>query len=274
MDQAVVELSSPADRMARPVPADTRLRFRVENLDTWYSDKQALKKVSLDIFDKKITALVGPSGCGKSTFLRCLNRMNDLVPGFRSEGKIALDGYDVRGRDVDVAALRAAVGMVFQHPNPFPMSVYENIAMAVRQHNPRIKKSDVDDIVEGSLRQANLWDEMSGDLKRSAFSISGGQQQRLCIARALAIKPEFIMLDEPCASLDPVSTLRIEELLVELADEYPIVIVTHNLAQARRISHSVAFFLLGELLESGTADEVFGNPQRAETREYLEGAYG
>jgi phosphate transport system ATP-binding protein len=274
MDQAVVDFSSQPEHAPRPVLADTRLRFRVEKLNTWYSDKKALQDVSLDIFDQKITALVGPSGCGKSTFLRCLNRMNDLVAGFRSDGKVMLDGYDIRGRDVDVAALRAAVGMVFQHPNPFPMSVYENIAMAVRQHNPRIKKNELDDVVEASLRQANLWDEMSGDLKRSAFSISGGQQQRLCIARALAIKPEFIMLDEPCASLDPVSTLRIEELLTELADEYPIVIVTHNLAQARRISHSVAFFLLGKLLESGTADEVFGNPQCAETREYLEGAYG
>jgi phosphate transport system ATP-binding protein len=200
--------------------------------------------------------------------------MNDLVPGFRSTGAISLDGHDVRGRDVDVASLRAAVGMVFQHPNPFPMSIYENIAMAVRQHQPKIKKAELDDVVETALRQANLWEEMQGDLKRSAFSVSGGQQQRLCIARALAIKPEFIMLDEPCASLDPVSTARIEELLEVLAADYPIVIVTHNLAQARRISDSMAFFLMGKLLESGDSSEMFRNPQRSETREYLDGVYG
>ena len=274
MDHALLQLAEQPDRGPVDIEAQRRLRFHVEGLNTWYGSKQALIDISLNVFDRKITAFVGPSGCGKSTFLRCLNRMNDLVPGFRSEGTIILDGYDIRGHNVDVPALRASVGMVFQHPNPFPMSVYDNIAMAVRQHNPRMSKSEVDDTVESSLRQANLWDEMAGDLKRSAFSISGGQQQRLCIARALAIKPEFIMLDEPCASLDPVSTSRIESLLIELSVDYPIVIVTHNLAQARRIAGTVAFFLMGKLLETGDTDSIFNNPQLTETREYLEGAYG
>ena len=274
MDQALLELSERPRREERPARGPERLRFHVEGLNTWYSDKQALQDVSLDIYDRRITALVGPSGCGKSTFLRCLNRMNDLVPGFRSTGTIELDGHNVRARDVDVASLRAAVGMVFQHPNPFPMSIYDNIAMGVRQQRPHIRKSELDAVVEESLRQANLWDELDGDLKRSAFSVSGGQQQRLCIARALAVKPEFIMLDEPCASLDPVSTSRIESLLVELSVDYPIVIVTHNLAQARRISDSMAFFLMGKLLETSDTDSMFTSPCLAETREYLEGAYG
>jgi phosphate transport system ATP-binding protein len=274
MEHALLELVDQPQRTARATDAPERLRFHVDGLSTWYRSKQALDNICLDVYDRKITALVGPSGCGKSTFLRCLNRMNDLVPGFRSAGTIALDGYDVRGRNVDVAALRASVGMVFQHPNPFPMSIYDNIAMAVKEHNPRMRKSEMDDRVEESLRQANLWEEMNGDLRRSAFSISGGQQQRLCIARALAVKPEFIMLDEPCASLDPVSTSRIESLLVELAVDYPIVIVTHNLAQARRISDSVAFFLMGKLLESGETETVFTSPELSETRDYLEGAYG
>jgi phosphate transport system ATP-binding protein len=270
----LMELAAKPHHGARPSRDSDRLRFHVEGLNTWYSGKQALEDISIDIYDRKITALIGPSGCGKSTFLRCLNRMNDLVPGFKSTGTIVLDGHDIRARDVDVASLRAAVGMVFQHPNPFPMSIYENIATGVRQHTPKIKKAELDDVVEQSLRQANLWEEMSGDLKRSAFSISGGQQQRLCIARALAIKPEFIMLDEPCASLDPVSTARIETLLEQLSVDYPIVIVTHNLAQARRISDSMAFFLMGKLLESGDSKAMFMNPSRSETREYLDGVYG
>jgi len=274
MEQALLELAEQPDRALRPLPGPDRLRFQVEGLNTWYGPKRALQDISLDIYDRKITAFVGPSGCGKSTFLRCLNRMNDLVPGFRSTGTIVLDGHDVHGRNVDVAALRACVGMVFQHPNPFPMSIYDNIAMAVKQHEPNMRKDELDGRVEESLRQANLWDEIRSDLRRSAFSISGGQQQRLCIARALAVKPEFIMLDEPCASLDPVSTSRIESLLVELAADYPIVIVTHNLAQARRISDSVAFFLMGQLLESGETNDIFSNPSLPETREYLEGAYG
>jgi phosphate transport system ATP-binding protein len=274
MEQALADFAEHSEPGLYVAPRSQGLRFHVEGLDTWYGQKQALQNVSIDIYDRKITALVGPSGCGKSTFLRCLNRMNDLVGGFRASGTIMLDGHDIYGRNVDVAALRACVGMVFQHPNPFPMSIYDNIAMAVKQHEPKISKSDLDDRVQESLLQANLWDEVSADLKRSAFSVSGGQQQRLCVARALAVKPEFIMLDEPCASLDPVSTSRIEDLLVELAVDYPIVIVTHNLAQARRISDSVAFFLMGRLLEAGGTDDIFSNPQLPETREYLEGAYG
>jgi phosphate transport system ATP-binding protein len=274
MDQVPVGLAQAVPRVRPQARRSERLRFHVETLCTWYGPKQILQDVSLDIHDCRITALVGPSGCGKSTFLRSLNRMNDLVPGFRSAGRIELDGYDVRSRDVDVASLRAGVGMVFQHPNPFPMSIHDNIALAVKEHRPRMRKSELDDVVEESLRHANLWDEVKTDLKRSAFALSGGQQQRLCIARALAVKPEFLMLDEPCASLDPVSTARIESLLLELSAEYPIVIVTHNLAQAKRISDTMAFFLMGRLLESGETDAMFAGPSFPETREYLEGAFG
>jgi phosphate transport system ATP-binding protein len=274
MEQVPFGLGGPT-RRARPLARRSeRLRFRVEGLSTWYGPKQILQDVSLDIHDCRITALVGPSGCGKSTFLRCLNRMNDLVSGFRWTGGISLDGHDLRSRDVDVASLRATVGMVFQHPNPFPMSVHDNIGLAVKEHRPGIRKAEVDDVVEESLRQANLWDEVKADLKRSAFALSGGQQQRLCIARALAVKPDFLMLDEPCASLDPVSTARIESLLLDLSADYPIVIVTHNLAQARRISDTMAFFLMGRLLEAGETDTLFATPSLPETREYLEGAFG
>lgn len=260
-----------------PIPESNdgkRVRFRVRDLNSWYGDTQVLKNVSLDIFDREIMALIGPSGCGKSTFLRCLNRMNDLVPGFRATGSIELDGRDIMARDVDLPQLRASVGMVFQHPNPFPMSVYDNIAMAVKYHNPHLTKEELDQIVEDSLRHANLWEEMRQHLKRSAFSISGGQQQRLCIARALAVRPEILMLDEPCASLDPFSTGRIEELLLQLASELPIVIVTHNLAQAKRISDRLAFFLMGELVEAGPAERVLKAPRSEQTRQYLEGMYG
>ncbi len=248
--------------------------FEVRALDVSYGSKRVLHDVSLDIPEKRITAFIGPSGCGKSTALRCLNRMNDEIPTFKMRGKIRLAGQDIRGKSVNVTALRRNVGMVFQQPNPFPMSIYDNIALAVREHESRIARSTLDGVVEQALRHASLWDEVKGNLKGSALSLSGGQQQRLCIARALAVKPAVIMLDEPCASLDPISTARIEELLLELSADYSIVIVTHNMAQAKRISDKVAFFLMGRLLEMGDALQVFEAPQRQETAEYVRGAFG
>jgi phosphate transport system ATP-binding protein len=251
-----------------------RVQIASRKLCSWYGDKHVLDEIDLDIREKAITALVGPSGCGKSTFLRCVNRMNDLVRGFKATGSIVVDGQEVYARDTDLPALRRNVGMVFQHPNPFPMSIYDNIAMAVREHYPRTHKGELDEIVETSLLQANLWEEVKDQIKDSAFAISGGQQQRLCIARALAVKPDILMLDEPCASLDPVSTARIEELLLELKHQYTIVIVTHNLAQARRISDDMAFFLMGKLVESGSSSRLLQTPQFPETRDYLAGAFG
>jgi phosphate transport system ATP-binding protein len=230
--------------------------------------------VTFDLPENRITAMIGPSGCGKSTVLRCLNRMNDGINGFSMDGTVSFRGQSIYDRKVDVTELRRAVGMVFQLPNPFPMSIYENIALAVREHHTRISRDELDHTVEFALRQANLWDEVKNELKRSALGLSGGQQQRLCIARALAVKPEVIMLDEPCASLDPISTARIEELLLDLANEYTIAIVTHNLAQAHRISDDVAFFLIGELVEFGPVASVFENPRRKETAEYVRGAFG
>jgi phosphate transport system ATP-binding protein len=248
--------------------------FEVERLDVSYGAKRVLHDISLELPEKRISAFIGPSGCGKSTALRCLNRMNDEIPSFRCRGAIRLAGQDIRGKRVDLTALRRAVGMVFQQPNPFPMSVYDNIAMAVREHEGRIARAKLDEIVEQALRQANLWDEVKDGLKGAALALSGGQQQRLCIARALAVRPAVIMLDEPCASLDPISTARIEELLLELSADYSIVIVTHNMAQAKRISDKVAFFLMGRLVEMGDALQVFEDPRQAETAEYIRGSFG
>jgi len=248
--------------------------FEVSGLDVSYGKKRVLHDVSLQIPEKRITAFIGPSGCGKSTALRCLNRMNDEIPSFRMEGKIRLAGQDIRARNVNLTALRRSVGMVFQQPNPFPMSIYDNIALAVREHQGRVGRAELDAVVEQALRHASLWDEVKDNLKDSALSLSGGQQQRLCIARALAVKPAVIMLDEPCASLDPISTARIEELLLELSTDYSIIIVTHNMAQAKRISDKVAFFLMGRLVEIGDALQVFEAPVRQETAEYIRGAFG
>jgi phosphate transport system ATP-binding protein len=252
----------------------TKTVFEVRALDVAYGPKKVLHDVSLDIPEKRITAFIGPSGCGKSTALRCLNRMNDEIPSFKMDGTIKLGGQDVRAKGVNITALRRAVGMVFQQPNPFPMSIYDNIALAVREHEGRMMRSTIDDVVEKALSQASLWDEVKDCLKESALSLSGGQQQRLCIARALAVKPSVIMLDEPCASLDPISTARIEELLLELSTDYSIIIVTHNLAQAQRISDRVAFFLMGRLIEIGDALQVFEAPAHQETAEYIRGAFG
>ena len=247
-------------------------KFLVQNLDLYYNKFQALKKINLDIKEKEITALIGPSGCGKSTFLKTLNRMNDLEEGVRIEGKIALDGKDIFTA-IDPISLRHRVGMVFQQPNPFPKSIYDNVAYGARIHGVT-KKSELDEIVERSLRQAAIWDELKDRLNKSALGLSGGQQQRLCIARTLAVQPEVILMDEPTSALDPISTMKIEDLALELKENYTIVIVTHNMQQAARISDKTAFFLLGELIEFGETKGLFANPQNPKTEEYITGRFG
>lgn len=250
----------------------TSTKFLVQDLDLYYNKFQALKKINLDIKEKEITALIGPSGCGKSTFLKTLNRMNDLVEGVRIEGKIGLDGKDIF-RDIDSISLRHRVGMVFQQPNPFPKSIYDNVAYGPRIHGVT-KKSELDEIVERSLRQAAIWDELKDRLNKSALGLSGGQQQRLCIARTLAVQPEVILMDEPTSALDPISTMKIEDLALELKKDYTIVVVTHNMQQAARISDKTAFFLLGELVEFGVTKELFAAPKNAKTEEYITGRFG
>jgi len=247
--------------------------MNVEGLDFYYGKTHALHSITLPVPKQRVTALIGPSGCGKSTFLRTLNRMNDQIEGARVAGKVELDGQDIYARGVDVVALRKRVGMVFQKPNPFPMSIYDNIAYGPRIHGVRNRKQ-LDEIVEKTLRGAALWDEVSDDLKRSAFSISGGQQQRLCIARVLAIEPEVILMDEPCSALDPNSTFHIEQLIEDLASQYTIVIVTHNMQQAARVSHYTGFFLRGDLKEYGETSKIFTNPDEAETEAYVSGRFG
>ncbi len=240
------------------------------NLNLWYGEKQALKDISLEIPEKKITALIGPSGCGKSTFIRCLNRMNDLVTNIRIEGQVLYDDIDIYGKDVDVVELRKRIGMVFQKPNPFPMSIYDNIAYGPRIHGQK----NVDKIVERSLLDAALWEEVSERLDQPAMGLSGGQQQRLCIARTLAMKPDVILFDEPCSALDPISTGKIESLMEILKDNYTQVIVTHNMQQAARISDCTAFFLLGELIEVGKTRHIFEMPKIKSTEDYITGRFG
>ena len=246
--------------------------FTVKDMNLWYGDFHALKDVSLDIPKGQITALIGPSGCGKSTFLRSLNRMNDLVTGCRITGDIRLMGEDIYG-DMDVSLLRKRVGMVFQKPNPFPMSIYDNVAYGPRTHGIK-KRAQLDELVERSLRDAAIWDEVKDRLSKSALGLSGGQQQRLCIARAMAAQPEVILMDEPTSALDPISTSKIEELAMELKDRYTIVIVTHNMQQAVRISDHTAFFLLGELVEYGETEKLFSQPQDKRTEDYITGRFG
>lgn len=248
-------------------------KMKVEKLNLFYGSIQALKDINLDIKEHRITALIGPSGCGKSTFLRSLNRMNDLIEGVNIKGKVLLDGRDIYSNGIDVVNLRKRVGMVFQKPNPFPMSVYDNIAYGPRVHGIKNRRI-LDDIVERSLKDAALWEEVKDRLKNSALGLSGGQQQRLCIARVLAVEPEVILLDEPCSALDPISTLKIEELMVELKKEYTIVIVTHNMQQAGRISDYTAFFLNGEVVEVGLTEEMFYNPRDRRTEDYITGRFG
>jgi phosphate transport system ATP-binding protein len=247
-------------------------KIDVKNMDLYYSSFHALKNINLEIPEKKITAFIGPSGCGKSTLLKSLNRMNDLVEGCKITGDICLDGEDIYG-DIDVNLLRKRVGMVFQKPNPFPMSIYDNIAYGPRTHGIHSKEK-LDDIVERALRNASIWDEVKDRLKKSALGMSGGQQQRLCIARALAVEPEVLLMDEPTSALDPISTSHIEDLALELKDRYTIVIVTHNMQQAARISDKTAFFLLGEIIEYNDTTELFSRPQNKKTEEYITGRFG
>ena len=243
----------------------------VNDLNLWYGQTQALKHISMDIPEKSITALIGPSGCGKSTFLKTLNRMNDLVPGVKITGEVTYHGQNIF--ETEVNNLRKAVGMVFQKPNPFPMSIYDNIAYGPRTHGVR-NKAQLDDIVEKALRGAAIWDEVKDRLKKNALGMSGGQQQRLCIARALAVEPEVLLMDEPTSALDPISTSRIEDLAMELKARYTIVIVTHNMQQAVRISDQTAFFLLGELVEYGNTEEMFSQPRDKRTEDYITGRFG
>lgn len=240
------------------------------NLNFWYGAKQALKDISLNIPEKKITALIGPSGCGKSTFIRCLNRMNDLVANIRIEGQVLYDDIDIYGKDVDVVELRKRIGMVFQKPNPFPMSIYDNIAYGPRIHGQK----NVDKIVESSLKDSALWEEVNERLDQPAMGLSGGQQQRLCIARTLAMMPDVILFDEPCSALDPISTGKIESLMEILKDNYTQVIVTHNMQQAARISDCTAFFLLGEMIEVGETKRIFEAPKIKSTEDYVTGRFG
>ena len=242
-------------------------------MDLFYGQHQALKNINMDIEEHAITALIGPSGCGKSTFLKSLNRMNDLVDGCRITGDIRYKGTDIFSKAVDVNELRKDIGMVFQQPNPFPMSIYDNIAYGPRTHGIK-NKAKLDEIVEESLRGAAIWDELKDRLKKSALGLSGGQQQRLCIARALAVKPEVLLMDEPTSALDPISTSKIEDLALELKENYTIVIVTHNMQQAARISDYTAFFLLGDLIEFGSTDRLFSNPREKQTEEYITGRFG
>lgn len=247
-------------------------KFTINNMELWYGDFKALKGIDLNIAANEITAFIGPSGCGKSTLLKSLNRMNDLVAGCRITGEILLDGEDIYG-DMDINALRKRVGMVFQKPNPFPMSVYDNIAYGPRTHGIR-SKSRLDEIVEKSLRDAAIWDEVKDRLKKSALGLSGGQQQRLCIARALAVEPEVLLMDEPTSALDPISTSKIEDLAMELKEKYTIIMVTHNMQQAARISDKTAFFLLGEVVEFGKTEELFSMPKDQRTEDYITGRFG
>ena len=247
-------------------------KFEIKDLNLYYGDYHALKNINMDLAENEITAFIGPSGCGKSTFLKCLNRMNDLVEGCKITGSVTLDGEDIYG-NMDVNKLRKRVGMVFQNPNPFPMSVYDNIAYGPRTHGIRNKKV-LDEIVERSLRNAAIWDELKDRLKKSALGLSGGQQQRLCIARALAVKPEVLLMDEPTSALDPISTIKIEELAQELKKDYTIVMVTHNMQQATRISDKTVFFLLGEIIEAGKTDELFSMPKDKRTEDYITGRFG
>ncbi len=261
-----------ADRRVAKAPLNTESKMSVTNLDLYYKDFQALKNINLEFPKNQVTALIGPSGCGKSTLLKTLNRMNDLVEGCRVEGEITLDGEDTF-RTIDVNSLRRRVGMVFQQPNPFPMSIYDNVAFGPRTHGIK-NRADLDVIVEQSLRDAAIWDETKDRLKKSALGLSGGQQQRLCIARALAVRPEVLLMDESTSALDPISTAKIEDLVGELKNKYTVIMVTHNMLQALRVSDKTAFFLLGEMVEDGATDDIFTNPLDPRTADYVAGRFG
>jgi phosphate transport system ATP-binding protein len=247
--------------------------IKTEHLNLWYGEKQALEDIDISIQPNKITALIGPSGCGKSTLIRCFNRMNDVIPGCKIKGQVFFDGKDIYGANVDAVEVRKKIGMVFQKPNPFPKSIYENIAYGSRVHGIKDKKT-LDDIVEKSTKVAALWDEVKDRLHESAMGLSGGQQQRLCIARSLAIEPEIILMDEPCSALDPIATAKIEDLMTELVKKYTVIIVTHNMQQAARVSDYTAYMYLGKLIEFGTTKQIFENPKEELTENYITGRFG
>jgi phosphate transport system ATP-binding protein len=261
-------------RAADASPVALELCVRARDFSLWYRDRQALRGVSLDVHKNRVTAIIGPSGCGKSTLLRALNRMNDLIPGVRTSGEIALDGQNLLAPEVDVVALRRRVGMVFQQPNPFPKSIFENVAYGLRINGLAANSGERADRVEKALRQAALWDVVKDRLQKSAMTLSGGEQQRLCIARALAVQPEVLLMDEPASALDPISTAKIEDLIFELKTLYTIVIVTHNMQQAARVSDSTAFLLQGELVECGETARLFTNPADKRTEDYITGRFG
>ncbi|MCI3134262.1 phosphate ABC transporter ATP-binding protein PstB [Phenylobacterium aquaticum] len=250
------------------------IKIRARDVNVFYGDKQALFDVGLDVPERAVTALIGPSGCGKSTFLRCINRMNDTIPGCTVRGRIELDGEDVNDRSIDPVVLRARVGMVFQKPNPFPKTIFENVAYGPRIHGLATGKAELEAIVESSLKRAGLWAEVADRLHQPGTGLSGGQQQRLVIARAIAVSPEVILMDEPCSALDPIATAKIEELIDELRNQYCIVIVTHSMAQAARVSQKTAFFHLGKLVEAGPTGEIFTNPRDSRTQDYITGRFG
>ncbi len=267
MNPTMQALKVPDSETERP------LKMASEDLSFFYGDFKALHEISLAFYTNEVTALIGPSGCGKSTYLRCLNRMNDLIPGSRVEGKILLDGADIYAPDVDVVNLRSRIGMVFQKPNPFPKTIFENIAYGMKVNGMR-KKALIEERVEQSLRRAALWDEVKDRLDATALGLSGGQQQRLCIARALAVEPEVLLMDEPCSALDPIATQKIEELIHQLKESYTIIIVTHNMQQAARVSDITAFFYLGKLIEIGDTDTLFTRPKLKQTEDYITGRFG
>lgn len=256
-----------------PAKPTLNVKLSAKRLNFYYGPKHALQDVNVDIPENRVTAFIGPSGCGKSTFLRCFNRMNDLIDGTRIEGEITLDGMNLYAPEVDPVELRKVIGMVFQKPNPFPKSIYENVAYGPRIHGVR-RRSELDEIVERCLRGAALWDEVKNSLHKSAFELSGGQQQRLCIARTMAVDPKVILMDEPCSALDPIATGKIEDLILELKSQYTVVIVTHNMGQAQRASDFTAFFLHGQMIEHNKTAEIFLNPQRKETEDYISGRFG
>ena len=253
---------------------ETRPTIEANNVDVFYGAKQALFGVSVDIMPNSVTAFIGPSGCGKSTFLRCINRMNDLIPGCRITGSLTLDGRDIYAADFDAVLLRARVGMVFQKPNPFPKSIYENVAYGPRIHGLAKTKAEMDAVVEQALRGAALWDEVKDRLDAAGTGLSGGQQQRLCIARTMAVSPEVILMDEPCSALDPIATGKVEDLIAQLRERYALIIVTHSMAQARRVADTTAFFHLGKLVETGATEQIFEAPIHQQTKDYITGRYG
>ncbi len=259
---------------AAAAPAEGAPRISASAVNVFYGDKQALFDIELDVPDRAVTALIGPSGCGKSTFLRCINRMNDTIPGARVEGRILLDGEDVNDRSLDPVLLRARVGMVFQKPNPFPKSIFENVAYGPKIHGIATSRSELEGVVEQALKRAGLWKEVSDRLDQPGTGLSGGQQQRLVIARAIAINPEVILMDEPCSALDPIATARIEELIDELRAQYCIIIVTHSMAQAARVSQRTAFFHMGRLVEAGPTSDIFTRPGDSRTQDYITGRFG